>query len=327
MMWKRKHSEDSVNTCIPTATLSLVLKRKNAAKALKTASVTSPNSLETSTTFSEPQEVVASVPTATEGDTAQLPSKKRRLNLEEDSSSDIHGETYLPPAKILEGLEVDEDGDVCGLNGIHLGTVGQRWRQGYIVNGQGQLLDVSQDVVAEVQIFHQPKGYSLLSSQGYGSVWERSNWGKGFKPLLNPFAGGEVDRRVDYIRENLPDENSGAFKEIFLCHARLYVFGERYDIKHLQSYSWDSLYQLFHQFTPERRDNDALISLFSYVYRNTLAKVTMDPLRELVVRYLADDGRWVLLDPQARLLLNEIGDFAVDMTGMLVEALGVSEGI
>ncbi len=77
------------------------------------------------------------------------------------------------------------------------------------------------------------------------------------------------------------------YTEVFLCHARLYVFAEKYDIEPLRRLSKHNMHRLlsdFHLYTERVGD---IVALLRYVYGNTPHRAhTRDELRELVMKYI-----------------------------------------
>lgn len=103
------------------------------------------------------------------------------------------------------------------------------------------------------------------------------------------------DEFIDSIdtcdRDFRPRQNSEPYedhREVFLCHARLYVFIDKYDIQPLAKLL---LLKLRHTLTyfnvfEERRED--IVELLQYCYANTTERVgTKDSLRVLVIKYVA----------------------------------------
>lgn len=77
------------------------------------------------------------------------------------------------------------------------------------------------------------------------------------------------------------------YTDVFLSHARLYVFADTYDIERLRVLSLQKLHQSLVNFTlfAERTTDIAL--LLQYAYQHTPERTdTMDDLRELLIRYV-----------------------------------------
>ena len=247
---------------------------------------------------------------------------KRRQHMEDALASEGANNLYLPPTKIIKDLRADEKGLIRGLNGILLGKA--HGKNGNIpsfitkfsINEQGEVLNSHQ--VTVVSLYEQPQGFSLLSSQPR-NVYSRRD----FKSLKNPFTTDWMDSRITAQAHGIPSHEYHDYSGVLLCHAQMYALGEKYDIGSLKAYAWESLYQKllwFDSSSPMRYGDIA--SLISYVYQNTPTNITMDGMRELVLRYLTSSrGKPILVSPELRLLLAKGGDLTVDLVGMTAEAM------
>ena len=104
-------------------------------------------------------------------------------------------------------------------------------------------------------------------------------------------------------RSNEPSE---VFTEVFLGHARLYVFAEKWEIPRLDTLAWETLQETLKNFELSAACTDDVVALFEYVYGNTRAtievleyptegrdiygdgkiQVRMDPMRAMLIDYL-----------------------------------------
>ena len=84
------------------------------------------------------------------------------------------------------------------------------------------------------------------------------------------------------------------YKEVFICHAQLYVFAEEWDILRLRAYPIDQLRAVLGAFTLHQCRTGDIIELVQYVYTNTTKNSTLksmegnreqDPLQAMVVDY------------------------------------------
>lgn len=82
-------------------------------------------------------------------------------------------------------------------------------------------------------------------------------------------------RTLNLEKSNLAETRSKVqelcedYTEVFLCHARLYVFAEKYDIEPLRKLSKQKIHQTligFHLYTERVGD---IVVLLRYVYANT----------------------------------------------------------
>lgn len=97
------------------------------------------------------------------------------------------------------------------------------------------------------------------------------------------------------------------YTEVFLCHAKLYVVADTYDIPSLKQLSLHRLHATLKEFTlyPSRMNDIA--TLAKYVFENTLPQ---DKIRDMVTLYYAcivEDAR---KQDGLESLIQEIPDFA-----------------
>jgi len=81
-----------------------------------------------------------------------------------------------------------------------------------------------------------------------------------------------------------PVEN---FTPVFLGHARLYVFAEKYGIYALKALVLNKLHRTLCTFTLYEARYGDIVELARYVYANTPSRRHMDKLREMVIQYIA----------------------------------------
>lgn len=110
-----------------------------------------------------------------------------------------------------------------------------------------------------------------------------------------------------------------AYKDVFLSHARLYVFAEKWDIARLRMLSLKKLHKTLCVFTPyEERDED-IVALMRYSYANT--ERSDDPLRSLVIHYAACVVEKLVPSSKFKALLKEQGDLASDLVVKMIDRL------
>ena len=77
------------------------------------------------------------------------------------------------------------------------------------------------------------------------------------------------------------------YRDVFLSHARLYVFAEEYDIQALKSLALDELYVTLANYTLYADRIADIVELLHYVYHNTSEKSEgMEDLRTLMMQYV-----------------------------------------
>ncbi|OCL01747.1 hypothetical protein AOQ84DRAFT_306105, partial [Glonium stellatum] len=112
------------------------------------------------------------------------------------------------------------------------------------------------------------------------------------------------------------------YTDIFLCHARLYVFAEKYDIAPLKRLALYKLQRTLVDFTlyPERVAD--VVELIKYSYTNTADMVgTPDDLRVLVIRYTGYVVEDLAQNPQFTALLEEVSQVGRDLMRQMLKRL------
>ena len=122
-----------------------------------------------------------------------------------------------------------------------------------------------------------------------------------------------VRQQVISICPPRPNQASNEnYTEIFLSHARVYVFAEEYDIQLLKALALDELYgtlQNFHLY-PERTGD--IIALLRYVYANTGEPVVgVEDMRTIMTDYIGFEMDILMKD-------KEFGDLMIEDGGALL---------
>jgi hypothetical protein len=115
------------------------------------------------------------------------------------------------------------------------------------------------------------------------------------------------------------ESSSEDYTPVFLGHARLYVFAEKYDIPPLKTLALHKLHRTLCIFTLYAARHGDIIELARYIYANTPARTVMDPLREMLVQYIAYEATSVARCAQCMELVEENGSFASDLLRMVLE--------
>ncbi|KAF2214377.1 hypothetical protein CERZMDRAFT_37425, partial [Cercospora zeae-maydis SCOH1-5] len=101
----------------------------------------------------------------------------------------------------------------------------------------------------------------------------------------NPSEANMIAKQNDQVRPN--KEACEDYTNVFLSHARMYVFADTYAIEPLRLLSLQKLHKTLSLFMlyPERGDD--IGALLRYTYENTTEREgKLDDLRELVLRYV-----------------------------------------
>ena len=126
--------------------------------------------------------------------------------------------------------------------------------------------------------------------------------------------------------ENLPDEN---YTEVFLCHARLYVFADKYLIDKLKTWALEALHETLKFFDLTFRRNGDLIVLLEYVYENTATPDRLwadatgnvwdgEPMRDMLTALMGWQMDVLIKDPEfGKLLVRDGGDLVDDFLSVV----------
>ncbi len=121
-------------------------------------------------------------------------------------------------------------------------------------------------------------------------------------------------------RENI--EECEHTVSLFLCHARVYVFADRYDIAGLRILALDKLHQALCSFTVAENQMGKVIDLIRFSYSNDNTRDNeigqdVDGLRSMVVQFAMCVFETIVKDDSFLDLVEEGGRFARDLTGLL----------
>lgn len=127
-----------------------------------------------------------------------------------------------------------------------------------------------------------------------------------------------------YLSKCVPATNSNAdqdFGPVFIAHARLYIFADKYGIPILASLSLHKLHQTLMNFTLFTKRTVDVIALVQEVYLNTADRDEGDHLRDLVTSYVACEIDTIGKSTEYLTLMAEGGDFVKDFWKMVQASL------
>lgn len=121
-------------------------------------------------------------------------------------------------------------------------------------------------------------------------------------------------------RKNL--ESCEDYKDVFLSHARLYVFAEKYDISPLKMLSLSKLHKTLSVFTLWKERVEDIVALIRYSYANTVHRPSSnDPLRLLVIHFATCVVEKLVKSSEFTALLEEPGELASDLVVKMIHRL------
>lgn len=115
-------------------------------------------------------------------------------------------------------------------------------------------------------------------------------------------------------------ESCEDYTEVFLCHARLYVFADKYDIGPLKGLSLDKLQRTLAEFTLYNNRVKDIVDLVRYSYSNTTDySGSIDGLRSLVIHYAACVVENLARNNDFRSLLEGFGVVGRDLVDQMLK--------
>ncbi|KND89137.1 hypothetical protein TOPH_06232 [Tolypocladium ophioglossoides CBS 100239] len=109
------------------------------------------------------------------------------------------------------------------------------------------------------------------------------------------------------ISSNAPDDD---YTDVFLSHARMYVFVDYHGIANLQSLALHELREALSQYTLYEQGTSDIIPLLEYCFSNTAEQgVHRDPLRNLVCIYTACKMEELWNDDKFQELMDTLSEF------------------
>ena len=118
------------------------------------------------------------------------------------------------------------------------------------------------------------------------------------------------------IESNLAPNNRSTedYSEVFLSHARLYVFAETYQIPGLKAIAAQNLDDVLHQFTCYPQRIGDIIGLVEYIYENTPEREQHEEiLREVISHFVANNLKDLVQSTKFQELLARGGSFVTDL--------------
>lgn len=128
-------------------------------------------------------------------------------------------------------------------------------------------------------------------------------------------SGHTVDPSIPGPRGNTAPEED--YTEVFLGHARMYVFAEKYDIQPLKTLALLKLHRTLSIFTlfPERVGD--IMTLLKYVYANTAETVDgNEDIRTILAHYIGCEMETLSKDGEIKDILLDNGDMLGDFLKM-----------
>lgn len=120
-----------------------------------------------------------------------------------------------------------------------------------------------------------------------------------------------------------PRSNKGSeedYSGVFLCHAKLYVFAEKYDIQPLKKLALKKLHQTLAIFTLYMERVGDITTLLKYVYANTSeSKPDVDDIRSMLAHYIGFEMETLHKEGEIKEMLSENNEMLDDFLCMFAQ--------
>lgn len=118
------------------------------------------------------------------------------------------------------------------------------------------------------------------------------------------------------------EDDCDDYTSVFLCHADLYVFSDRYGIKALQQLVLQKLHLTLSRFKLHPKRTGDIVDLLNYTYTNTMDyENAIDELRDLLTDYLVCHIEKIVKDKSFSRLLATKGSLAKDLMPKMMQRL------
>ena len=126
---------------------------------------------------------------------------------------------------------------------------------------------------------------------------------------------------IDSTRANLSANEN--YTEVFLSHARLYVFAEKYDIQLLAKLALKNLHDTLALYTLHRERSQDIVDLLGYVYANTSELPwSQENLRTVLKDYIGREMNTLMRSKEFReLIIKNGGPLLDDFVEMVIKRI------
>lgn len=133
-------------------------------------------------------------------------------------------------------------------------------------------------------------------------------------------------RKMDDWIPSSDNDQHEEYSHVFLCHAKLYKFSDRYDCPELRELSLQKLWLTLSRWTFHQERACDVVALVRYCYQHTVSsEKKRDALRVLVLNYATCYVRQLMKEPGFQKLVRQTGnnvddaDFCSDLSTDLLE--------
>lgn len=117
------------------------------------------------------------------------------------------------------------------------------------------------------------------------------------------------------------------YSEVFLGHARLYVFADKYDIENLKVLAREELHATLAVFTMYQQRTSDAVALLRYIYANTAeTKSGVEDLRSLMTGYIGAEIETLIKDKDLEALMSEDASMLADIMEVVRSKFAAYDG-
>ena len=160
--------------------------------------------------------------------------------------------------------------------------------------------------------------HSRMSRNDDSAAVERSIHVYDSKPKRKLSQGKDTVRKAkkDSCQPRRNSHHEEEYSEVFLGHARLYVFADKYDIDNLKALAREELHATLAvstMYQPRTRD---VVALLRYIYANTAeTKSGVEDLRSLMTGYIGAEIETLIKDKDLEALMSQDASMLADILG------------
>jgi hypothetical protein len=164
---------------------------------------------------------------------------------------------------------------------------------------------------------YQQDGFGYTS---YGKAQSRRQYKK--DQLWSAFKEKASVRHREPWEPRQNKESNESYTHVFLCHAHLYVFSDRYGIEPLQQLTRQKLRLTLSRFSLFKDRVPDVVELVKYIYKHTMDHDQgIDRMRSLVIDYVVCHLEVIAEDDNFKQMLQEPGALAKDLLLKLLQRL------
>ena len=120
------------------------------------------------------------------------------------------------------------------------------------------------------------------------------------------------------------ENDTECYEDIFLCHAKLYVFAEKWLIPKLKILALENLHETLKNFELYPSRTGDVVALLRHVYEHTSSPLFqgLEPMRKLLTEYIGFEMDTLIKDRDFQILMiDDGGDLLGDFMSMVLKRI------